>query len=177
MARPARTKSTPARGPARKKIARAHEKAPAKARSSAKAASIGSRMTASPITIPLDSDLGNAIALMEEHGIRHLPVLDEGRLVGIVSERDLSIIESLVPDEWERIVVAEAMTPSPYAVAASTPISEVAKTMAERKYGCVVVTGPRGALLGLFTTTDALRMLAETKTARSVGQVVRAKTT
>lgn len=134
---------------------------------------VGSHMTAAPFSIQLDAELGQAIELMQQHQIRHLPVLDGERLVGVVSERDLSIIESLVPDEWQRIVVAEAMTPSPYAVASSTPVSEVARAMADRKYGCVVVTDERGAVLGLFTTTDALHLLAELESKASVGQHVR----
>lgn len=136
---------------------------------------VGSHMTSAPFSIQLDAELAVALELMQKHQIRHLPVLDGERLVGIVSERDLGIIESLVPDEWQRIVVAEAMTPSPYAVAASAPVSEVARTMADRKYGCVVVTDERGAVLGLFTTTDALHLLAELEDGRSIGQLVRGK--
>lgn len=129
-------------------------------------------MTTSPVSIQLDAELGVAIELMQKHEIRHLPVLDGERLVGILSDRDLGIIESLVPDEWLRIVVAEAMTPSPYAVAASTPVSEVARNMADHKYGCVVVTDEQEAVLGLFTTTDALRLLADLEASSSIGQLV-----
>jgi acetoin utilization protein AcuB len=137
--------------------------------------SVGAHMTAAPVSIQCDADLCSAVMLMQEHAIRHLPVLDGDRLVGVVSERDLGVIESLVPDDWERIGVAEAMTPSPFAVAAETPLAEVAKTMADRKYGCVVITDPAGALLGLFTTTDALHVLAGSAPRRSIGEVVREK--
>ncbi len=137
-----------------------------------KAESVGAHMTTAPLFVQVDAELSTAVELMQQHEIRHLPVLDGERLVGIVSERDLGIIESLVPDEWERIVVAEAMTPSPYAVPASTPLAEVAKAMADQKYGCVVVTDKHGAVAGLFTTTDALRVLASTAAQHSVGQVL-----
>ncbi|HEX7476477.1 MAG TPA: CBS domain-containing protein [Polyangiales bacterium] len=132
-------------------------------------------MTKAPVSIQVDAELAAAVTLMQEHGIRHLPVLEGDRLVGVVSERDLGVIESLVPEDWERIVVAEAMTPSPFAVSAETPLAEVAKTMAERKYGCVVITGPGGALVGLFTTTDALRVLAGLAPRRTIGEVISEK--
>lgn len=118
-------------------------------------------MSAAPITIQIGTDLALAVERMQEHQIRHLPVLDGDRLAGIVSERDLAVIESLVPNEWESIPVAEAMTPQPYAVAGDTPVREVARVMADRRFGCAIVLDDRGKLCGLFTTTDALRLLAE----------------
>lgn len=127
------------------------------------------------ISIQLDAELSDAFELMQQHDIRHLPVLDGERLVGIVSERDLGVIESLVPNEWETIVVAEAMTPSPYAVHERTPVPEVAQTMAERKYGCVVIIDSEGRLVGIFTTSDALRLLASEAPGRSIGDALQIK--
>jgi acetoin utilization protein AcuB len=125
-----------------------------------------------PVSIQLDAELSDAFELMQDNDIRHLPVLDGERLVGVVSERDLTVIESLMPGEWESIVVAEAMTPSPYAVPEQTPLREVVATMADRKYGCVVITGEGGELTGIFTTSDALRILAGSTTSRTIGQVL-----
>jgi len=121
---------------------------------------VGTHMSAAPVTIQLDRDLASAIQLMEQHEIRHLAVLSGTQLVGVLSERDLAVVEALVPNDWERIPVAEAMTPEPYAVAAETPIREVAGVMAEQRYGCAMVTDALGQVVGLFTTTDALRLLA-----------------
>ena len=117
-------------------------------------------MSAAPICVQLGTELSVAAELMQKHDIRHLPVLDANKLVGVVSERDLAIVESLVPDDWERYPVAEAMTPSPHSVSPDTPLQDVARTMADHKYGCVLVVGPSGKLLGLFTTVDALNALA-----------------
>lgn len=118
-------------------------------------------MSKPPVAIAHDAKLAQAAALMQAHGVRHLPVLEGERIVGIVSERDLAIAEALVPEDWEGYPVAEAMTPEPYSVPARTPLGKVARVMAEHRYGCVIVTDQTGALSGLFTTTDALRCLAD----------------
>jgi acetoin utilization protein AcuB len=122
---------------------------------------VSEHMTSAPVCIQLDADLEDAMRLMQQHDIRHLPVMDGERLCGIVSDRDLSVIESLMPEEWTRICVAEAMTPDPYSVPPGSALWEVAKHMASEKLGCAVVVGDDGAVLGLFTTTDALRVLAD----------------
>ena len=122
---------------------------------------VGDHMTAAPVCIQLDADLEQAVKLMQEHNIRHLPVMDSEDLTGVVTDRDLAMIESLLPDEWQRICVAEAMTPEPYSVMPDAPLWEVAKHMAREKFGCAVVTDEEGAVVGLFTTTDALHVLAD----------------
>jgi acetoin utilization protein AcuB len=116
-------------------------------------------MTVNPVAITSDRTLAEAHRLMREKGIRHLPVVDDGRLVGLVSQRDLYLLETLQgvnPDE-ER--VEEAMTAEPYTVAPDAALEDVAHEMAEHKYGSAVVL-ERGAVVGLFTTVDALRALA-----------------
>ncbi|MDH5676087.1 MAG: CBS domain-containing protein [Myxococcales bacterium] len=122
---------------------------------------VGNHMTEAPVCVSLEAELEEAVKLMQEHGIRHLPVMDGDDLAGVVTDRDLAMIESLLPEEWERICVAEAMTPEPYTVASDAPLWEVAKHMAREKFGCAVVTDDEGNVIGLFTTTDALRVLAD----------------
>jgi len=117
-------------------------------------------MTRVPIRVQIDDELERVNQLMQEHAIRHLPVLDGTRLAGVVSDRDLGMIETLLPTEWERIRVSEAMTPDPFAVGPDAGLWEVAKTMAREKYGCAIVTDG-DEVVGVFTTIDALRVLAE----------------
>ena len=106
-----------------------------------------------------DATMARAHQLMREHHVRHLPVLDGGVLVGVVSDRDLRFIETLRDVDDTRVAVEEAMTREPYFVAPDAPLAEVAAKMAEHKYGCaVVMDGQR--VVGMFTTTDALRALA-----------------
>ena len=122
---------------------------------------VGEHMTPAPVCVQLDADLSDAVDLMEKHHIRHLPVMDGDALTGVVTDRDLAMIESLLPEEWESICVAEAMTPEPYTVQPDAALWEVAKHMAREKFGCAVITDEGGAVVGLFTTTDALRVLAD----------------
>ncbi|WP_437900414.1 CBS domain-containing protein [Sorangium sp. So ce124] len=124
-------------------------------------------MTQSPHSIGAEQKVGLARALMRGHRIRHLPVLSGGRLVGILSERDIYWIETLKEQEGDELAVSEAMSPCPYAVAPSAPLSEVVREMAEHKYGSAVVLN--GAqVVGVFTTTDALAVLAALLTEKAI---------
>jgi acetoin utilization protein AcuB len=115
-------------------------------------------MTATPHTIASDRSLATAHRLMREHHVRHLPVLDGGRIVGIVSQRDLLLIESLPGTNPTEVRVEEAMVEDVFMVTPDAPIGEVIETMIDRKLGSAVVTqGDR--VLGVFTTIDALTAL------------------
>ena len=117
-------------------------------------------MSSAPIAVQQTAPLSEAMALLQEHNVRHLPVLEGEAPVGILSERDLAMVTSLMPDAWEDVPTAEAMTPHPYTVTADTPVNVVAHSMAEHRYGAVLVTDEQGKLIGLFTTTDAMFVLA-----------------
>ncbi|WP_224248371.1 CBS domain-containing protein [Hyalangium gracile] len=115
-------------------------------------------MTRSVHTIGTKSPLTEAHRMMNDHAIRHLPVLEGGRLVGMLSQRDLHLIETLKDVVPKEVSVEEAMSQDAYTVAPETPLADVAREMALHKYGSAVVL--RGAeVLGIFTTTDALRAL------------------
>lgn len=121
---------------------------------------VGAFMTACPKSVRFDQTLAEASALMSEHAVRHLPVLKDGNVVGVLSDRDVAVIESLASTPAERIRVVEAMTPVPYAVPADTPLVRVVRRMAAEKYGCAIVTDASGRdAIGIFTTTDALDVL------------------
>ncbi len=117
-------------------------------------------MSTAPHSIGVDQPLSRAHALMREHHIRHLPVLSGGRLMGVVSERDLSILETIVGVDPKTIGVNEAMSTVVYAVPPDAPLDEVAAEMAEHRYGCVVVIDHE-KVVGIFTTVDLARALGE----------------
>jgi len=121
---------------------------------------IADYMTKSPHSVGLDQPLSKAHALMREYHIRHLPVLSGGRLVGILSDRDLAFVETLRDVDPAKVSVEEAMTPMPYSVVQSTPLAKVAREMADHRWGCAVVM-EESHVIGVFTTTDALRALAD----------------
>jgi acetoin utilization protein AcuB len=116
-------------------------------------------MTANPVAITSDRTLADAHRVMRERQIRHLPVVDSGRLVGVVSQRDLYLLETLQGIDPDAERVEEAMTAEPFTVATDAPLEDVASVMAERRYGSAVVL-QGGEVVGLFTTVDALRALA-----------------
>ena len=118
-------------------------------------------MTLQPWTIRKDAKMSQAHQLMREHRIRHLPVLEAGKLVGIVSERDLHLIETLPDCHPDEVTVEEAMTVDVYTVTSDDPVVVVVEKMATHKYGSAVVMNPRGGVEGIFTTVDALQVLGE----------------
>lgn len=123
---------------------------------------VGAWMTPQPHTIGDDQSLAAARERMQQHGFRHLPVLHGGHLVGVLSTRDIAMVESLPGVDITAINVDEAMSEEPWTVLAELPLHEVATTMAERRIGtAIVVDGDNSdRVVGLFTTTDALRALA-----------------
>ncbi|HEY4175447.1 MAG TPA: CBS domain-containing protein [Kofleriaceae bacterium] len=117
-------------------------------------------MSRQPWTTSCDATLDAAKELMLGHGIRHLPVLEGGKLVGVVSHRDILRLERLRHLE-RHFNVGDAMTSEVYAVDVDRPVDEVAETMAEHKYGSAVVMNAKNEVLGVFTTTDAMQVLAD----------------
>jgi acetoin utilization protein AcuB len=116
-------------------------------------------MTIGPHSIGRDRPLSHAHKLMKTHRIRHLPVLDGGALVGVITERDLNLFDALRDGDLTELTVEDAMSLSVYAVAPETPLEEVVSTMADHKYGCAVVL-QAGHVVGIFTTVDVCRALA-----------------
>jgi acetoin utilization protein AcuB len=115
-------------------------------------------MTPAPHSIGRDQPLSMAHERMRGWGIRHLPVLEGGKLVGILSQRDALLVETLRDVDPAKVPVEDAMTSDVYLVSPDAPLGEVASAMAEHKYGCAVVMNGTH-LTGIFTTIDALRAL------------------
>ncbi|MBK7857857.1 MAG: CBS domain-containing protein [Archangiaceae bacterium] len=116
-------------------------------------------MTHSVHTVGRERTLTEAHALMRQHRIRHLPVLDGGKLVGLVSERDLTLIETLRAVDPKTATVEEAMTADVFVVQLGTAVAEVAHQMAHDKLGSAIIQ--RGnKVVGIFTAVDALSALA-----------------
>lgn len=117
-------------------------------------------MTASPHTIGRDQSLAAASRVMREHDCRHLPVLHGGELLGILSNRDVYLLETLEDVDEEKVTVEEAMTQEVYSVAPGQDLKAVIDEMAAHKYGAAVVMEGK-KVVGIFTTIDALRALSE----------------
>jgi acetoin utilization protein AcuB len=115
-------------------------------------------MTPSPHTIGKAQPLAAARRLMRDTHIRHLPVLDGGKLIGVLSDRELGFMEALPGADM--FTVEEAAVPGTYAVASDAPLGVVAAEMAELKVGSAVVM-QGGRVVGMLTAVDALRALAD----------------
>jgi CBS domain-containing protein len=113
-------------------------------------------MTRAPYVLAPRDTMSTARAVMREHGIHHLPVLDrDAKLVGIVSDRDL-IGMSNDP-------IRDAMTVDVAAVDVNASLDEVVALMQTGRITSVVVTGTHG-VEGIFTATDAVRALGDVLT-------------
>jgi acetoin utilization protein AcuB len=115
-------------------------------------------MTVGPHVITSRHTLAEAHQTMRERGVRHLPVVDDGHLKGVVSQRDLYLLETLRGVDAARELVEEAMSSDPYVVTPDATLEEVAEAMAAQKHGSALVV-ERAAVIGIFTTTDALKAL------------------
>jgi acetoin utilization protein AcuB len=122
--------------------------------------SIQKYMTTSPHSIGGEQTLSTAARMMHEHRIRHLPVLSGGKLRGLLTDRDLKLVETFRDVDPTKLTVDEAMTEQPYAVSPETPLDEVVSTMAAGKFGSAIIV-QNGHVVGIFTTVDACQALSE----------------
>lgn len=124
--------------------------------------SIGSVMTPFPYTAQVDDSLLRARALMVEHEVRHLPVKDGDRLVGILTDRDLK--RALDPElglpPKEELFVRDVAVRDAYVVDFSVALDEVLEQLDARHIGSALVTRKR-RLVGIFTLMDASRLFRE----------------
>ena len=117
---------------------------------------IADLMTPQPWTVQLDDSLAVARQMIAEREIDHLPVLDGGKVVGMVSERDLALAQGRLG------TVSEVMAPV-HRVAADTPLDEVLDAMTTHRWDAIAITGDGGdgTVEGIFTASDAVRVLRD----------------
>ena len=116
-------------------------------------------MTHCPHTIGQDQPLSAAHDMMRRYGIRHLPVLRGGKLVGILSQRDLHFIETLSDVDPDEVPVSDAMSTEAYAVGPRVSLRKVAAEMADHRYGSAVIVD-KDRVIGILTTVDGMRALS-----------------
>jgi CBS domain-containing protein len=120
---------------------------------------VGELMTRDLITLTETQNLSQAEELLRLHRIRHLPVVRGGKLVGLITHRDLlraaaqrSKDPALQPLWASDVMVRDVRTVHP-----NTPTREAVKLMLDNKYGCLPVVGSDGELLGIITEADMVR--------------------
>lgn len=120
---------------------------------------VADSMTPSSHFTDQEQSLSIASERMRRLGIRDLPVVHDGKLCGVLSERDVRLAESLSAVELAHLSVGAAMGRDLYPVSESAPLAHVVRTMLAHGYGCAVVM-ERSAVVGVFATRDALRVLS-----------------
>lgn len=127
-------------------------------------------MTRNPITIEKDATVIEAMHLMKEKNVRRLPVMDKGKIAGIITEKmvmEFKPSRATSLDTWEihyilsKTPVTEAMNPKPYKVAPNSDLTDAARLLHDRKLNGVLVVDEKEELVGIFTTTNALEALIE----------------
>ena len=126
-------------------------------------------MTSEVTTLDRNDSLQLAKDIMNLGRVRHFPVVEDGKVVGVVSQRDLykaslgSVMkygEKAQRSFLEGIAIKEVMTDPPITIAPHATVQEAARLMMEKKIGCLpVLEGPK--LVGLVTETDMLKLVAE----------------
>jgi acetoin utilization protein AcuB len=112
-------------------------------------------MTKTPKTIGHDISVAKAKQFMQELGCHHLPVLDGGRLVGVLSDRDIALVERT--PGGENTSVEELMGDDPLVISPETDLKSAVQTMLENKVHSLVVSAKGDQPWGILTATDALR--------------------
>ncbi len=125
-------------------------------------------MSAPAITVPPDYSVPGAWTLMRQHAIRHLPIVENGRLVGIISRGDLREASSKAAvnaDTYEinfmlsRLTVSSLMARKVLTVTPDAFIVYAAELMTENKIASLPVVDQDGAVIGIITESDLLKLL------------------
>lgn len=133
-------------------------------------------MSPDPKTLPVDASITEAVTLQKERGIRHIPILDRGKLVGIVSDRDLkefSPSKATTLDVYElhyllgKTKVSDAMHRDPLRVGPEDTIERAALIMHDNKIGCLPVVDDVGRVVGILTHEDVFEALVTVTGCRS----------
>ncbi len=112
-----------------------------------------------PVSVSFDTPLPKILKLMRENGFRHIPVLKDHVVVGIISDRDVLVSHSFTNES--ALTAEQVMSKSPYTVTMNTSLDKVVFELSNHKRDSAIVTDNAGKLYGIFTATDALNALVE----------------
>ena len=115
---------------------------------------VSNKMTRNVTCILPQDTLIDASDMMQELHVRHLPVVENGRIIGMISDRDLL----RAPTGTKH--VREIMTNQVITCAATASVSEVANRMLQQRIDSIPISKRDGTIIGIVTTTDILKMVA-----------------
>jgi acetoin utilization protein AcuB len=127
---------------------------------------VGELMSTEVVSVTPETSLFETIGMMVQRGIRHLPVMEDGRAVAVVSDRDIRVQISGATDPGERQrylsstnVMARASRPVT-TISPDAPVQEAARIFVESRIGCLPVVDADDRVVGIVTQTDLLKWLA-----------------
>ncbi|NNC68397.1 MAG: CBS domain-containing protein [Gammaproteobacteria bacterium] len=118
-------------------------------------------MTPFPYSVQLETTLTTVRKLIQDHNIHHIPVMNSGEIVGVITGGDVEAREKMVNgDNEQSLEVLHVHMSKPYIVDINEPFENVLLTMADKHIGATVIT-KHGKLVGVFTYIDACRYFGE----------------
>jgi len=118
-------------------------------------------MTPFPYSVQLETTLTAVRKLIQDHNIHHIPVMNSGEIVGVITGGDVEAREKMVNgDNEQSLEVLHVHMSKPYIVDINEPFENVLLTMADKRIGATVIT-KHGKLVGVFTYIDACRYFGE----------------
>lgn len=130
-------------------------------------------MTPEPQTLGVGHCLLDAVLMVRRAGIRHIPIVDDGRLVGLISDRDLarfapSMLVPLAPEEYNHVFestdIGKVMKKDPQTTSPDALLSEAVDLITTNRLGCLPVL-ENGTLIGILTKADLIRALRDSLSA------------
>lgn len=115
-------------------------------------------MTRDPLAFSPGEDVKVAFGAITDLGVRQAPVVEDGKLVGIITDRDLRVAVVQTMD-GTAITVKSVMTRDPFTVTESSNLADAARIISSNKFNALPVLSEDGKLVGLLTTTDILNGL------------------
>ncbi|MGE4131976.1 MAG: CBS domain-containing protein [Bdellovibrionales bacterium] len=117
--------------------------------------------TPAPITARESASLNDLRSLMNQHQVRHIPIVSGETVVGLVSDRDLRLVAGLAQSERDQVCARDIMSPDPVTMSGGASLEKVVFEMSEKKIGSVIINDENDQFLGIFTVIDALNALVE----------------
>ena len=117
-------------------------------------------MTPFPYSVHLDTLLTDARTLMKSHNVNHLPIIEDNKIVGVISRRDIRARKEvkLSTDDKSNLRIQDAYVSKPYIVGIHEPLENVLLTMAEMRHSAALVV-KHEKLVGILTYIDVCRYL------------------
>lgn len=110
------------------------------------------------VTIGKDAGIRDALMVMKKHSIRHLPVVEDGLFIGLVTSGDLK--QAIIASMLESLKVSDVMITNPYTITRETSLEHTARIIFEKNIGCLPVV-EEGEIVGIITIKDILRAFIE----------------